>query len=305
MTPRVFLQAVRASRIRVGWGVGEFRHVDIPALHAIFQLGLRRSLEDQDPRKSTSSTALPCLSRAKVGTQLQMEPTMTRRTASASVKAAADRAEARARGEAIAQPKVPIDPTIPSKEERDAKTGHFLPGNRFWEARSSAGPKPKFAKAEDLWNACCEYFEWVDANPLFADQLVTFQGNAKHEPVAKMRAMTLAGLCLFIDVTMTTWRSWKSSRDDLRATIERAEAVIFAQKFAGAAADLLNANIIARDLGLAEKSELTGKDGGPVAFEDASDIEKARRIAFALGKAYRRLPDTARDEADSSKDQVH
>lgn len=28
--------------------------------------------------------------------------------------------------------------------DRD-EAGRFLPGNRFWEARSSAGPKPKFA----------------------------------------------------------------------------------------------------------------------------------------------------------------
>ena len=33
------------------------------------------------------------------------------------------------------------------------------------------------------------------------------------------------------------------------------------QKFAGAAADLLNANIIARDLGLADKQDLTNSDG--------------------------------------------
>jgi hypothetical protein len=200
---------------------------------------------------------------------------------------------------------MPIDPPIALTEERDAKTGHFLPGNRFWEARSSAGPKPKFANADDLWKACCEYFEWVDANPLYADQLVTFQGKANHEPVAKMRAMTLAGLCLFIDITMTTWRSWKSSRADLLATVERVEAVIFAQKFAGAAADLLNANIIARDLNLADKSELTGKDGGPVELSEVSDIEKARRIAFALGKAYRSLPEAERTQAEPSKDRVH
>jgi hypothetical protein len=130
----------------------------------------------------------------------------------------------------------------------------------------------------------------VDANPLYSDQLVTFQGKATHEPVAKMRAMTLAGLCLFLDITTKAWRLWKANRVDLAETIERVEMVLYAQKFAGAAADLLNANIIARDLGLADKSELTGKDGGPVELKEMSDIEKARRIAFALGRAIQRLP---------------
>ncbi len=150
--------------------------------------------------------------------------------------------------------------------ERDPNNGRFLKGNRFWEARSSHGAKPKFEKADDLWSACCEYFDWVDNNPLYKDQLVTFQGAATHEPVAQMRAMTIAGLCLFLDVEEKTWREWRKERSDLSAVISRAEAVIYQQKFAGAAADLLNANIIARELGLADKSlnEHSGPDGGPI-----------------------------------------
>ena len=143
-------------------------------------------------------------------------------------------------------------------EGRDPSTGRFKPGNRFWEARSSAGPKPKFETAEALWAACVEYFEWVEDNPLWEDKLVTFQGAATHEPVARMRAMTLTGLCLFIDVTIETWTQWRRSRADLSEVLTRAEAIMRDQKFSGAAADLLNPNIIARDLGLADKSEVSG-----------------------------------------------
>ncbi len=145
--------------------------------------------------------------------------------------------------------------------ERDPETGRFLPGNKFWEARSSQGPRPKFENAEALWSACVEYFDWVHDNPLYKDQLVTFQGSASHESVAQMRAMTITGLCLFLDVTFPTWQEWKKSRSDLSDIISRAEAVIYQQKFAGAAADLLNANIIARELGLADKQDLTSSDG--------------------------------------------
>lgn len=193
-----------------------------------------------------------------------------RKPPSEAVKAAADRAEARARGEPIETPKVPIDPPIersgiveppPATEPRDPTSGRFLPGNKFWLARSSAGPKPLFTDPEALWAACCEYFEWVDDNPLYEDRLVTFQGSASHEPAAKMRAMTLAGLCLFLDIDRTTWAAWKSSRPDLSPVIARAEEVIYSQKFAGAAADLLNSNIIARDLGLVDKVD-TPENGG-------------------------------------------
>lgn len=83
-----------------------------------------------------------------------------------------------------------------------------------------------------------------------------------------MRAMTLTGLCLFLDITDETWRAFRG-REDLSGVVTQAEKVIYAQKFSGAAADLLNANIIARDLGLRDKQEheVTGRDGGAIQIE--------------------------------------
>lgn len=152
---------------------------------------------------------------------------------------------------------------------RDPTTGRFCPGNRFWEARSSHGVKPKFEGPEPLWDACLQYFDWNHCNPLYKDQLVTFQGTATHEPVALMRAMTMAGLWMFLDIHPDTWGEWKVSRPDLSDVITRAEAVIKRQKFEGAAADLLNANIIARDLGLADKSEVVSAMTITVSQDDA------------------------------------
>lgn len=168
-------------------------------------------------------------------------------------------------------------------EERDPGTGHFLPGNRFWEARSSHGRNPLFTDPDALWDACCEYFVWNAENPLFEDNLVTFQGSATHEPMAKMRAMTIGGLCMFLDIDEVTWREWRKSRPDLSTVITRAEGVIYRQKFEGASASLLNPNIIARDLGLADKQELTGKGGGPIQTADVTSatlIEEARRLGI-------------------------
>ena len=139
------------------------------------------------------------------------------------------------------------------QSDRDEK-GRFLPGNRFWEARSSHGRNPIFASPDDLWTACLEYFDWVEENPLYKDQLVTFQGRASHEPMAVMRAMTIGGLCIFLDIDRTTWAEY-AKKPDFSTITTRAEEIIYAQKFSGAAADLLNANIIARDLGLKDNSE--------------------------------------------------
>jgi len=154
-------------------------------------------------------------------------------------------------------------------------------GNQFWKARSSHGRKPIFPDADVLWEACAEYFEWVEANPLYEDSVQSYQGNVKHEPIAKMRAMTLAGLCIFLDINRETWDEYRK-RDGFSEVTTRVDSIIRDQKFTGAAAGLLNPNIIARDLGLAEKQEHTGKDGGAIEVEDKSAYDVARRIAFAL-----------------------
>ena len=59
-------------------------------------------------------------------------------------------------------------------------------GNRFWEARSSHGSKPVFEKPEQLWQACCEYFAWVENNPLYESKAFAFQGMVTQEAIPKM-----------------------------------------------------------------------------------------------------------------------
>lgn len=166
--------------------------------------------------------------------------------------------------------------------DRD-EAGRFATGNRLWEARSSAGPKPIFENSDDLWGACVEYFQWVEENPLWEQRGFAFQGKVTKEDFSKMRAMTIGALCIFLDINETTWRGWKRERSDLSPVITRVEAIIFAQKFEGASAELLNPNIIARELGLSDKQELTGKDRGPIQTQDVTEaglIEQATRLGF-------------------------
>jgi hypothetical protein len=133
-------------------------------------------------------------------------------------------------------------------------------GNQFWKVRSSHGRSPIFISPEKLWTACCEYFEWVDANPLYEARPFAYQGEVKVENIAKMRAMTISGLCIFLDIGRMTWAEY-TKRQDFQYITTQVEEIIRTQKFEGASADLLNANIIARELGLADKSELTGPGG--------------------------------------------
>ena len=136
-------------------------------------------------------------------------------------------------------------------------------GNRFWEARSKSGRNPIFGDSEQLWTSCIEYFEWTEENPLQEEKAVQFQGEFIKTDLNKMRAMTLDGLCIFLDISMETWRNYRA-KDDFIEVTKKTEQIIRQQKFSGAAADMLNANIIARDLGLADKRELGSDPNKPV-----------------------------------------
>lgn len=147
-------------------------------------------------------------------------------------------------------------------------------GNKFWECRSSHGPNPKFDNPDDLWAACVEYFQWVEDHPLQEGKLVQSEGKPVLESLPKMRAMTITGLCLFLGVSRGTWNHWRENRDDLSEIISIIDDAISTQKFEGASAGLLNANIIARDLGLSEKTEAK--------VEAKHDVDSATEALAAL-----------------------
>lgn len=143
-------------------------------------------------------------------------------------------------------------------------------GNQFWKIRSSHGRKKIFETPEILWDAACEYFDWCENNPLYSAQPFSFQGESWLEDVPKMRAMTMEGLCLFLHVNTLYFNDFERNLDistdegkDFSIVIKNIRETIKNQKFVGAAAGLLNANIIARDLGLSDKKELdhTSSDG--------------------------------------------
>lgn len=141
----------------------------------------------------------------------------------------------------------------------------FPKGNQFWKLRAKHGRDRLFASPQELLEAACEYFQWCDDNPLVE---IDFKGkDAKRVEVPKMRAYTMQGLCLYLDCNTVYFNQFESSlkgREDEQSrdfskVITRIRETIYAQKFTGAAAGFLNPNIIARDLGLADKQDHSGE----------------------------------------------
>lgn len=133
-------------------------------------------------------------------------------------------------------------------------------GNKFWEIRKTSGRNPIFSSTEQMWEDCVGYFEWVEANPLMESKPFAFQGAGWLEEVPKMRAMTINGLCVYLGISIETWREYRG-KEDFSGVVSQVEQIIYDQKFTGAAADLLNSNIIARELGLADKKDHQSSDG--------------------------------------------
>lgn len=155
----------------------------------------------------------------------------------------------------------------------------FPAGNKYWQCRAKHGRNGIWATPDALMDDCLGYFEWLDANPLQEQKGFAFQGVVTKESFNKMRAATLDGLQLHLGISHTTWANYRE-KPDFVAVIEYVEKAIRHQKFTGAAADLLNANIIARDLGLADKQEHAGE----ISFNSLTDQQLDEKIAAFLNK---------------------
>ena len=157
-------------------------------------------------------------------------------------------------------------------------------GNQFWKLRSKHGRDRLFATPELLWEAATEYFEWCDANPaLIVEQKkgnqnikLSISEDTNTEDLKGMLSplisiptkipYTIQGLTLYLDCGVMFFNQFEDSLKDKTDPISkdfslicsRIRDVIYNQKFTGASVGYFNAAIIARDLGLVDKKDVTG-----------------------------------------------
>lgn len=127
-------------------------------------------------------------------------------------------------------------------------------GNQWWKLRATHGRGLLFSSPTILWEGCCEYFEATDKRKWVKKDWVGKDANEVDRETDTPYTMT--GLYIFLDITPQTWKDYRG-RQDFIEIVTRVEQIIFTQKFEGAAVGAYNANIIARDLGLADKKETT------------------------------------------------
>jgi hypothetical protein len=129
-------------------------------------------------------------------------------------------------------------------------------GNSYWKRRSKHGRDKIFASPDLLWEAACEYFQWVDTHPWYRNEPIKSGDKAGTiVRVATARPYTLHALCLYLGVSISYFRNFKNEQEPNPASkgfltvIGTIQQVIYIQKFEGAAVGAFNANIISYDLG--------------------------------------------------------
>ena len=127
-------------------------------------------------------------------------------------------------------------------------------GNDFWKLRRDFEGDGKILSLETLFTKAQEYVEYCLNNPLIETD---FRGkDATMVLVPKMRAMNKWGLCHHLGISTDTLDNWAKDDSKYLDIITQVKQMMFAYKLEGAAAGLLHANIIARELGLKEQSEV-------------------------------------------------
>ena len=158
----------------------------------------------------------------------------------------------------------------------------------FWKQSSTKrGRKRIFQSPKDLRDAAFEYFKSVDENPFIEEKPHASNGEITYSQTTKKRPYTIGGMCIFFRISQETWTLYRN-RPEFIGVCSIIEDIIRTQKFEGAAAGFFNHAIIARDLGLADKSEVANthvlattqdpieemkKRGIPIPDIDLEDIE--------------------------------
>jgi hypothetical protein len=132
----------------------------------------------------------------------------------------------------------------------------FNTGNKYWQLAdpNKVGRNPIFSSPEILEKKAFEYFKWVDENPIISKKTTTSDKGTFVNEDTLQRPYTWEGLYIFLDIeSIDGYRK----KNEFFGIITRIDRIIRTQKFEGATAGIFNANIIARDLGLKDQSDIT------------------------------------------------
>lgn len=172
-------------------------------------------------------------------------------------------------------------------DETDGDDEVFTDQPNIWQIIDpiNLGGRPVAYEPEELWLKACEYFDWCQKSQLL--ELKVF-GSGLKKKVPHERPFTRQGLSVFLGITPKTLDNYETWAE-YKFVISAIRSIMFEQKFSGAAAGLMNANLIARELGLAERvKQIT--DAADMTDEQIEErYEELMQKAAAKSEAEKRI----------------
>ena len=137
-------------------------------------------------------------------------------------------------------------------------------------AISKNGTK-SFKTPDELWAAACDYFDYIQKNPIIKKEFIKTGPFAGTEvPVEVPRPFNWSGLNTFMTINGITTSLYRyryndgDAYNDYQPVIKLIDDIMFNQKFEGAVVGIFKENIIAREIGLADKNNVTVTQDQPL-----------------------------------------
>lgn len=151
-------------------------------------------------------------------------------------------------------------------------------GNNYWQFRNKHGRDFKYTP-EALWDEAVKYFDWMSERVWNKKEAIK-SGDLAGEliDVPTSTPMSIESFCLYADISLRTFLNYETDKgnEDFIQVTTRVRGIIESQQFEGATVGAYNANIIARKLGLADKTDLTSK-GESISF--GSFLKKSNTVS--------------------------
>lgn len=121
---------------------------------------------------------------------------------------------------------------------------------------ASVGKPRAIESPEDFERLANEYIEWVKNNPVEKTITTAFQGVISYEKVPHARGMTQYGLASHMGIGLSTLKDY-GCREEYSAIYNKIDAIMKSWNLDGAMSGDLNASLVARIDGHADKQDIT------------------------------------------------
>lgn len=136
--------------------------------------------------------------------------------------------------------------------------------NQYWKLRSKHGRDRIIKDPESLLESANEYFQWCIDNPVLQTDFKSTKNGLEEIQIPHPQVFQKGALARYCH--LSEWRlleDLKKVSEDFSQIVTHIEGIIRDQKFKYASVGMFNSNIIARDLGLADKRENKNEDVKP------------------------------------------